>query len=228
MEAAPPPWKLSAEASYTDQSGNRVLRLLTGGISASHQHPRYLLDASLRSRYGKSEGEVVARSHFLTLGLDLDPTDTWSPFLFAEAERDEFKRLDLRFSSGAGAKYTLHRGADSKAEASISLALLYSHENLAPAAADPFPANRDLARWSVRLRGARELRPGLSARHVSFYQPAWDQMADYLLRSETGLKILLTERLALSVEHQHHRTARPPEGVAPDDRLFKTGLIIDF
>ena len=53
-------------------------------------------------------------------------------------------------------------------------------------------------------------------------------MADYLLRSETEAKVLLTERLALSLGYQLNRTARPPEGVEPDDRLFKTGLIIDF
>jgi hypothetical protein len=170
----------------------------------------------------------VARSHQATVALDLDPDRSWSPFLFSEAERDELRRLDLRFSGGAGAKHTLHRAADSKAEASVSLALLYSHENVLPSAVDPAPPNRNLARWSMRVRGTRELRPGLSARHVTFYQPVWDQMADYLLRSDTGMKILLTERLALSLEYQLNRTARPPEGVEPDDRLFKTGLIIDF
>lgn len=221
-------WKLSAELSYTDQSGNRVLRLLTGGISVARIHPRYELDSSLRSRYGKSQREVVARSHQATLAVDLDPGQRWSPFLFSEAERDEFRRLDLRFSSGAGAKYTILEAPDSKAEASVSLALLYSHQSLLPSATDPAPGRTDLARWSMRVRGTRELRPGISARHVTFYQPVWDQMADYLLRSDTGMKILLTERLAISLEYQLNRTARPPEGVEPDDRLFKTGLIIDF
>jgi putative salt-induced outer membrane protein YdiY len=53
-------------------------------------------------------------------------------------------------------------------------------------------------------------------------------MADYLLRSDTGLKVMLTERLALSVDYQLKRDARPPVGVEPDDRLLTTGLIIDF
>ncbi|MQA89592.1 MAG: DUF481 domain-containing protein [Gemmatimonas sp.] len=64
--------------------------------------------------------------------------------------------------------------------------------------------------------------------HTTFYQPLWDDVASYLLRSDTGVKILLTERLALSVDYQLTRDARPPQGVEPNDRLFKTGLIIAF
>jgi putative salt-induced outer membrane protein YdiY len=53
-------------------------------------------------------------------------------------------------------------------------------------------------------------------------------MADYLLRSDTGVRVLLTERLAFSVEYQIKRDSRPPAGIAPNDRLLTTGLIIDF
>jgi hypothetical protein len=40
--------------------------------------------------------------------------------------------------------------------------------------------------------------------------------------------VLLTRRLALSVGYQLSRNNRPPDGVEPDDRLLKTGFIIDF
>lgn len=222
-------WKLAAEISLTDQSGGRDLRLFTGGVQVSHREKEaFELEGSVQSRYGRSEDEVVARNHFGVLSFDLHPADIWSPFLFMTAERDPFKRLDLRFAGGAGAKYTpfaKRRGAD---DVSISLALLYSREDLRPSELDPVPNDRSLARWSLRVRGGRELSEAVNVRHVTFYQPMIDQMADYLLRSETGAKVLLTERLALSVSYALNRTARPPEGVAPDDRLFKTGLIIDF
>lgn len=221
-------WNLAAELSFTDQSGNRVLRLLTTGFNLSHtQRDEFRLDASVQSRYGKSEGEVVARNHYASLAFDLHPQRSWSPFLFADAERDPFKRLDARVSGGAGAKYTLYRaeGAD---ELSASLALLYSFENLGATAEEPDLRHRHHARWSLRVRGGREIGDGVSVQHLTFYQPVWDQVADYLLRSETGIKALLTERLALSVEYQFNRTARPPSGVEPDDRLLKTGLIINF
>jgi putative salt-induced outer membrane protein YdiY len=223
------PWKIAAEMSFTDQSGNRVLRLLTGGVKVAHRDPdRYELDGRFESRYGKSEGEVVARNQYASLALDLQPNSTWSPFLFSNAERDEFKRLDLRFSGGAGARYTLWDDAAVQNTASVSLALLYSFEDLIATEAQPLAPSRSLARWSLRVKGSQSLREGFTVHHTSFYQPVWDEMADYLLRSDTGAKVLLTRRLALSVGYQLSRNNRPPDGVEPDDRLLKTGFIIDF
>jgi hypothetical protein len=235
-EGSSSPWDVSAELSYTDQAGNKVLRLLTGGLNVSHlEKTSYRLDGTLQSRYGQSDGEVVARNHYASLAFDLHPEDTWAPFLFADAERDEFKRLDLRFSGGAGAKYTFYRPDVEADGASASLALLYSYENLSRAE-DPAslpeigrePLSTHRARWSFRVKGSQEVGPGVTLNHTTFYQPIWDQVANYLLRSETGAKVLMSERLALSVEYQMNRTSRPPEGVEPDDRLFKTGLIINF
>lgn len=224
----PDRWKIAAEFSLTDQSGNRVLRLLTGGLRISHREKEaFELDGAVRSRYGKNEREIVARSHFASLAFDLTPRDTWSPFLYFTAEHDPFKRLNLRFSGGAGAKYTPFVVQKAN-EVSTSLALLYSVEDLRPSTADPDPLDRSIARWSFRLQAAQVLTETLRLQHVSSYEPVWDDMADYLLRAETGARVVLTERLALSVTYALDRTARPPEGVEPNDRLLKTGLIIDF
>lgn len=223
-------WNVSAELSYTDQTGNKVLRLLTGGLKVAHrERESFELDGSVQSRYGKSDDRVVARNHYASLALDLQPEEVWSPFLFFNAERDELKRLDLRFSGGAGAKYTFYEQPKQKNEGSVSLAILYSHESFATVEGQPPPRDpRNLARWSLRAVGKQRVNSAVSLQHTSFYQPALEEMADYLLRSETGAKVLLTQRLALSVGYQLSRTNRPPEGVGPDDRLFKTGIIIDF
>lgn len=232
---APDRWDLSAEFSLTDQSGNRVLRLLTGGFKVAHrQRDEYRLDLGIQTRYGRSEGDLVILSHLGSIGFDLSPGSTWSPFLFADAERDQFKRLDVRLSSGAGAKYTFRLSESGREETSLSLALLHSYERIAPLESqDPeevpgVTTSHHLARWSLRARTSHELRDGVTLRHTTFYQPGWDQLADYLLRSETGIKILLLERLALSVDYEWKRDSRPPPEVAPNDRLLKTGLIIDF
>jgi len=226
---APDPWTVSAEMSFTDQSGNRVLRLLTGGLKIGHRDANlYELDGRVESRYGKSNGELVARNHYASLALDLRPGDVWSPFVFFNGERDHFKRLNLRFSGGAGAKYTIFEDPQSRNAASVSLALLYAFEDLIATETQPFPPNRNQARLSLRVKGSQTVREGFSLQHTSFYQPAVDEMVDYLLRSDSNAKILLTKRLALSVGYQLSRTNRPPEGVAPEDRLLKTGFIIDF
>lgn len=229
QEAEPERWQATAELSYTDQSGNRDLRLLTGGFDISHlQKDRFRLDASLQTRYGESEGKTVARRHYGSLAFDLDPENRWSPFLFADAERDRFKRLAARVSGGAGAKYTLYRNRPAKSEASVSLALLASREEFFAPPSGVNPPSRTTARWSLRARGKRQLREGFDVHHTTFVQPVYDHLADYLLRSETGAKLLLDERLAFAVEYQVDRNARPPAGVRPNDTIFKTGLIINF
>lgn len=233
-QADPEPdrWKVSAEFSFTDQSGNKVLRLLTGGLKVTHlQEDDFELDTTFRTRYGKSEGELVAFSHTASLAFDFRPRDYWSPFIFADATRDELKRLDVRLSSGAGIKRTLYREAND--EASLSLAVLYSFEQIGAAepeegAARLSPERAHHARWSLRSRFRYGLTENVTLNHMTFYQPVWDEMANYLLRSDTGLKVLLTERLALSVEYQIQRESRPPTDVAPNDLLLTTGLIIDF
>lgn len=226
-------WNISAEFSLTDQSGNKVLRLLTGGLNLSHlRREDYRLDGSVESRYGRSDGELVALSHAGNLAFDFKPETRVTPFISMDGERDEFKRLDLRLSTGAGAKYTFQR--DGHEETSLSLAVLHSYDRVAPAPpqeSQPQTGVVDVthrARWSLRARTNQEIRDGITLRHTTYYQPIYDQLANYLLRSETGLKILLSERLALSADYQIKRDARPPEGVEPNDRLFKTGLIIDF
>ena len=228
-EEPPERWEVAAELSFTDQSGNESLRLLTTGLNLTHlEQDRFELDVNLQSRYGEDEEKVIARHHYGSVGFDFAPRGAWSPFLFADAEHDRFKRLDLRASGGAGAKYTFYDPPNNDSRASLSLALLYSYENQSAPTGEPEPDPSQLARLSLRLKGEQELRDGVKLTHLSFVQPATNEFADYLLRTETGIKTSLSERLALSVVYQTNRDNRPPDGVQPDDRVLKTGLIINF
>jgi hypothetical protein len=232
----PERWKTSVDLSYTDQSGNKLMRIFAGGVTVTHlSEEEFEFDAGWRTRYGKSDGELMAFHHLATLAFDFRPEAAWSPFVFADAERDEVKRLDVRLSSGAGVKHTLFSREDDSI--SLSLAALWSYERIAPPlppedAEPPVPPaavkTAHLARWSLRGRIRHTLRENVTFSHTTFYQPVWDEMANYLLRSDTGFKVLLTERLSLSVEHQIRRDSRPPSGVAPNDLLLTTGLIIEF
>jgi hypothetical protein len=221
-------WQASAELGYTDQSGNRTLRALSGGFTASHlQKDLFRLDLSFQSRCGESDDAVVARNHFGSLAFDLRPAARWSPFRYVDAEHDRFKRLDARVSGGAGAKYAPCRNTRHGAEFSISATALVSHENITATAADPLVGSRTNVRGSIRGRGSHDLPGGARVQNTTFYQPLVEHLADYLLRSETSVRMALTERLALAVAYQLNRMALPPQGVQPDDRILKTGIIFD-
>src|SRR5690606_39872284 len=53
-------------------------------------------------------------------------------FVFSSAERDRFKRLDLRSNGGGGLKYRFRSGG--RGRASLSAAALYSYEDFTPSA----------------------------------------------------------------------------------------------
>jgi hypothetical protein len=230
-EQEPPPdlWSFAAEFSYTDQTGNKTLRLLTGGLKFAHRDKKsFELDGSLQSRYGQSEGEVVSRNYFGNLNFSPFKQARVSPSFSVKAERDPFKRLDLRFVGSAGAKVTPYRTDRGDGEVSLFLMTSYEFQNLQATPEDDSDEFTHVPRWTMEMRGSQKLNSSVTAHLQSSYEPSWGELANYLLRSQTGMKVLLTERLALSVEYQFNRTNEPPEGVAPDDRLFKTGVIIDF
>jgi hypothetical protein len=230
--AEPPPdrWTLAAELSYTDQSGNKSLRLLTGGFKFSHREKqRFELDGTIQSRYGQSEGEVVARNYFGNINFSPYKDSRVTPSFSLKAERDPFKRLDVRFLGSAGAKITPFRAGKGTGEMSLFLMTSYEFQNLQVEVDDTEGEEfSHVPRWTMEMRGNRKINESVTAHVQSSYEPSWGELANYLLRSQTGMKVLLTEQLALSVEYQFNRTNQPPEGVAPDDRLFKTGIIIDF
>jgi hypothetical protein len=220
-------WDLTAELSYTDQSGNSDLRLFTGGFRARHlDRDRFRLDLSVESRYGRSGEEVVARRNEGSLAFDLHPQNRWTPFVFTSAQQDPVRRLDLRLSSGLGAKYTLER-ARREPEVSLSLALLHDFDRTRPQEAEP-AETRHRARWSLRVEGGHRVNDNVLLQHNSFYEPVFDEMADYLLRTNTGTRISLTDRLALAVSYRYNRNAIPPEGVDPDDHILQTGISINL
>ena len=226
-------WAAQAEFTLTATSGNQEMTVLTTGFGLRHLRKELFdLDLKLQARYGSSEGEHVAENYRGTVNVDIGPQRRWSPFVYSTAEHDPFKRLDVRVSSGAGAKYRLYR-SDHGDQASLSVAMLHSYEALAPAL-NAEPGNEDFgsrttdARWSLRLNGQRKLRDGVTLTSEALYEPVVDHASDYLLSVDTGLKVLVTQRIALSIAHEFNQDSTPPPGVEEIDRLLRAGILIEL
>jgi putative salt-induced outer membrane protein YdiY len=222
-------WRASAELTFTDASGNQNVSLITTGLRVRHRNPRRLgLDLRLQGRYGSSERdgerERVAESYRGMLNVDVGPGRRWTPFVHMTADHDPFRRLDARINTGAGAKLQLERD-DGSGEFDASLALLHSYEALR---SDNDRLSTRAARWSLRLSGQQKLTDGVTLTHSSQYQPVHGGLDDYLLNVETAVKLMVTERLAISIAHEYDRDSTPAEGVHKDDRLLRAGLLIEL
>lgn len=223
--AQAPRWAAVTELTLTDASGNNDMTVFTTGFTLRHLRTElYSFELQLQGRYGASDGEQVAENYKGSLTFDFATGSRWSPFLHTTAEHDPFRHLDLRMNSGAGARYRLYREPN-RGEADISVAMMHSYETLQN---EGIAATTNRARWNVRVNGSRQLHEGVTVSHRTQYQPIVDQLGDYLLTMETGLRVHLNNHVALSVSHEYNRDSMPVADVHPDDRLLKAGVQVQL
>jgi hypothetical protein len=214
-------WGAEIGFALNTSGGNEDLTVLTTELGLSHlETTAYELTFRGRFRYGRSDGTEVARNLRGTLNAELWPGESWSPFIFATAEHDPFRRLDVRLNSGSGIKRTFWRQGWS--DVSLSSALLYEHERIAP---DALPAEiTHKARWSFRGRARHRVREGARVEQVVFFRPAWGRVGDYLLEAQTTGRVALSESLAVTSSFLFQRDSTPPTEVSPDDWSLTIGL----
>lgn len=216
-------WGFEMNVALTSTSGNDQITVLVTDGKVTHLQTQHMkLDLSGRIRYGRSGGEEVAQNMQAAVNVDLAPSGRWSPFVFGQAEKDPFRKLDLRTSSGAGMRYVLLR--DGPAEASLSGAALHSYEELRLAPESPDPATTHRGRWRWIARGKTTLTDAIQAEHTTYYEPVWDQADDFLMEIQNTVRFRLTDHLAFRVAHVFERDSRPPEGVRQDDTMLTVGV----
>lgn len=220
-----PRWQFETNLALTSTSGNdQITVFVTDGRITHLQTQALKLDVSGRVRYGRSQGEEVAQNMQTSLTLEIGPAAAWSPFVFGSAEKDPFKKLDLRTSGGAGVRYRiLQRDA---AEFTVSGAALHSYENLHLTPADfPSPEQSHNARWRWVARGkASMLDEDVEAKHETFYEPVWDHGDDYLMEMENTVRFRFTDHIAFRVAHVFQRDSSPPEDVQENDHMLTVGV----
>jgi hypothetical protein len=225
-EPAPSRWGVTVDLGFTGSRGNTTLTVLSTGLGIKHlitDDFRFEWNGSLR--YGESDGEVIARNLRSQVSFDLDRGRAVSPFFYADAERDPFRRMRLRTDGGAGAKYTFWKQRND--EVSLSIAGLYSRQEFFPRPDGTPAARRENARWSGRGRVRRQL-GDVRVDHTSFFQPVMDRFDDYNYDATTRIGTKLNERITLTLTHVYRHNSTPPEGVLREDQTFQAGITVQF
>lgn len=165
-------WKTEAEANASLFFGNTEQRL--AALRSAVSRADSLLESKIDLRFAYADQtteedvrEVSKRSWLGTGTVDYRPFERISPFLIGNVESSLEQRIALRYSGGAGAKYTFVE--NERTEASFSLAMLAERTRVADGA--PAPDRASLARWSARLRLNRRLHERLRLSHLTVYQP---------------------------------------------------------
>ena len=221
---APDRWGFELNVALTSTSGNDQISVLVTDAKISHLQTEALkLDWAGRIRYGRSAGEEVAQNMQTSMTVELRPKARWSPFVFGQGEKDPFKRLDLRTSSGAGVRYRVARGDGG--ELTVSGAALHSYENLEVPATDEvsqeFTHN---ARWRWIGEGRYELGELVDASHRTYYEPVWDRGRDYLMEVQNTVRFKVNTHLTFRVAHVFQRDSSPPLEVEENDYMLTLGV----
>lgn len=175
-------WNLDTEIGGSVYFGNTSQTTVNTRLSTERSDSTYDLATEATYAYGEAENGdgrsfVVKRAWDFEASLDWTPEASLSPFAFGQGESSFERRIDFRYNVGGGGKYTFTRSDRSRLD--LSLALLAEQTFVFDGVASGAEGNDEsvLARWSLRLRGRRELSDGqvvLTTRN--FYRPV---LGDY-------------------------------------------------
>ena len=222
--AREPRWGFDLNVALTSSSGNDRIAVLVTDTKITHLQTSALkLDWTGRIRYGRTDGEDIAQNMQTAMTVEIGPANRWSPFVFGQAEKDPFRKLDLRTSSGAGVRYRLLRGGN--AELTVSGAALHSYENLEVPDTDPITQElTHNARWRWIGQGSYKLGELVDAQHRTYWEPVWDRSGDYLMEIQNTVQFHVNSHLTFRVAHMFQRDSTPPEDVLENDTLLTLGV----
>lgn len=190
-------WKTEAEASASLFFGNTEQRL--GALRSTVVRADSAIEGKVDVRFAYADQTtedddrgVTKRAWLATGTIDYRPFARISPFVIGNLESSLEQRIALRYSGGAGAKYTFLE--NERGEASFSLAMLAERTRVADGA--PEPERDALARWSARLRIERKLHERLRVTHLTFYQPEVSELDRFTLSSTSSVAYELNRMLS--------------------------------
>lgn len=219
-------WKTTGEFSFTDVSGNRSLSLLTARAGfGRHGGDDLDLTATLGVRYGRSSGDVAVEDYATGGEMRFRPTGVVSPFVNVSGTRDDIRNIAVRLAVAAGADLNLVHESDRTI--AVGLALLQDYESHQGTDSTPASPATSLTRFNLRVTGKLPLRPGVSIVHRSTVEPVAGDLGDYLLTSETGLRVQVAGSAAVQTTWRFNRDTSPPDGVQfRNDRTLTVGIVL--
>ena len=200
-------WNVEGEVSANLFFGNTEQALVATRANVGHADSTFELSGAVRFSYGETttpgattaaEGRtfVSHRAWLVSTSFDWHPFAPFSPFLFTSVESSLEKRIDVRYSAGAGGKVTLCR--NERSEVSVSLALLGEQLELAGADALALP-DETLVRWSARFRIQRQINDRLSVRNETFYRPEFAELDQFTFTTRASLAYQISELLSVTL-----------------------------
>lgn len=196
-DGEPRNWEAKGELGGTAFFGNTSQSALTAALSGEVGWGRMRLDGRTGFAYGEATNEagetfLNKRAWDLAVRLGFDPGTSVGAFIVSRVESIFEKKIDLRYSAGAGGKFQL--GGDAT-QAEFNLALLV--EKTIPQEEAGVP-EKVVAKWAAGFR----LRRGIDGGRVRFetttsVEPEVGNPSVFTLTSRSSLAFQLSQRIGV-------------------------------
>ena len=222
-------WDVKAEANASLFFGNTRQSTFATRFSAGRADSTSEVETDGQFTYGEAESEngrgfVTKRSWRAALTADYRPFARFSPFMLASVESSFEKRIDRRYSAGAGAKLVFVRSERTLLD--FSLALL-AERSLLPDVAGP-RIEETQARYSARFRWKRSIGERVAVTHETFYRPEVRDIDQFTFTSRTSIAMKVAEMLAFQASFldNHDSGAKARGARTNNDGEFLFGLAL--
>jgi len=193
-------WSGSVDGSYGASGGNTQESTFMGSARLQWKgalHIGRLIGAGKRTT---NSGKETARSTLAHLRHNYLLSDRWATVAFLQLQENPFQRLDSRFLAGLGGRWQALKGTSTL----IYLGATYMFEKERIQGEDGFEKAQRLSSF-VSLEV--ELREGVFVDFLAFYQPRWDDFADWRAYGEIRLEIELIGSLSLFTGYKSARSS---------------------
>lgn len=206
-------WKGRINIGGSGNRGNNDTDALhvDGEAVARLQRERYTLNGTLDR--GKDRGMITKQNSRVSGKYDLFIERTWYGYALATMEEDRFRDIDRRTTLGAGLGHQLFE--DERTNLSIEGGLNHVRTDFALAPDESYPALRWALKFDRKLQGS-----DLQVFHSHEVLSDLQRTERTFVRSQTGLRIPLMQRLLATAQLNVDYDNAPAPGKVKSDRTY--------
>jgi hypothetical protein len=215
--------RITLEGNY--QTGNTDKANVSGTVLLAAIDSIKEFSANGRFLYGQNNKTVNQREYVAGIQYDYQPFAKISPFARFEYYRNEFRKINARYSGLIGAKYR-YLVKSGIIDYSISAALLYDFDNYTTDVELP---DKERLRLSVRPKFKHNLTENLNLTAEIYYKPNLANFDDYIICGNFNLNFRIFKQGLLRLSYEYEYTNYPAtDKVMKTDARLLAGIGIDF
>ena len=221
---------LDIEGALVGHAGNTQTLTFSGSAFAGIHYGHNVFFVKASADYGQAMDVTNVARWMGHARYNYEFTERFALEIFAQAQHDRFRRIEVRDLYGAGLRYAFYSDKDSDIFAGTSY--MFEHESISVITdgsalngkgGEP---NDFWNRNSTYLGLNSKITPIVEGATTTYIQPRFDKPKDFRILSESWLSVQITKMLSAKVTGSLWYDSEPPLGVKTFDLEVKNSLVV--